>query len=399
MVQPQGFAHASQSHLVYKLNKALYGLEIAPEAWFSTFSTFLLSQNFVPSQCDSSLFVLKTPTSITILLIYDILLTGSDPLYIAYLIQQIHATFSMKELGFVNYFLGISVTKTFVGYVLSQQKYASKILAKAGMNDCKSYSSPMAIKVSTLSFDADLPLSQPSIYRSLVGALQYLTITRPNLASVVNHVCQFMQALLNSHFASVKRLLRYIKGILGRGLHFSSGSLILNAYSDSDWAKNVLDRRSTTGYCAYLGLNLISWSAKKQPTVSRSSSEAEYRALAHASIELSWLGMLLAERHCPVPVPTLWCDNLSAIAMSHNPVFHARTIHIEVDYHFVRERIAAKKLHICYIPTTDQITDIFTKPLSVARFQYLQSKLLVLPSPMSLRGNDKRTAPEQAAPT
>ena len=126
MVQLQGFVQATQPHLVCKLNKALYGLNQVHRGWFSTFSTFLLSQNCVPTQCDSSLFVQKTSNSITILLIYvdDILLIGSDPLYIASLIQQMHATFSMKELGFINYFLGISVTKTSAGFVLSQQKYA-----------------------------------------------------------------------------------------------------------------------------------------------------------------------------------------------------------------------------------------------------------------------------------
>ncbi|XP_028076157.1 uncharacterized protein LOC114278339 [Camellia sinensis] len=169
-----------------------------------------------------------------------------------------HITFSMKELGFVNYFLGISVTKTAAGYVLSQQKYASDLLAKASMSDWKTYSSLMATKSSS----SALP-------------------------------------------AAVKRLLRYLKGTLSYGLHFTPGPLLLNAYSDSDWVGNVLDRRSTTGYCVYLGPNLISWSAKKQPTVSRSSSEAEYRALAQTSAELSWIGMLLADLHISVPVPIL----------------------------------------------------------------------------------------------
>ncbi|XP_028084292.1 uncharacterized protein LOC114285439 [Camellia sinensis] len=299
----------------------------------------------------------------------------------------------MKELGLVNYFLGISVTKTASGYVLSQQKYASELLAKAGMSNCKSYSSPMATKSPSSSLTAanDTLFSQPALYRSLVGALQYLTLTRPDLAFVVNHLCQFMHSPMTSHFLSVKRLLRYLKGTISYGLHFTAGPLLLTAYSDSDWAGNVLDRRSTTGFCVYLGPNLISWSSKKQPTVARSSSEAEYRALAQTSAELSWIGMLLAELHISVPVPTLWCDNLSAIAMSHNPVFHARTKHIEVDYHFVRERIASKKLHICHIPTSDQVADVFTKPLSVTRFQYLQHQLNVLPSPLSLRGADKQS--------
>ncbi|XP_028118057.1 uncharacterized protein LOC114315643 [Camellia sinensis] len=290
----------------------------------------------------------------------------------------------MKELGLLNYFLGISVTSSPSGYILSQPKYASEILAKAGIHDCKPYSSLMATKVVLPEMDSSF--SHPSLYRSLVGALQYLTLTRPDLSFTVNYLCQFLQNPLNSHFSAVKRLLRYLKGTLSHGLHFTSGPLVLNAFSDSDWAGSALDRRSTTGYCVFLGPNLISWCAKKQPTVSRSSSEAEYRALAQVSAELSWLRMLFVELHVSVAVPTLWCDNLSAIALAHNPVFHARTKHIEVDYHFVREKVAAKKLAICHIASTDQIADILTKPLSVSRFQYLQGKLLVFPTSLSLRG-------------
>ncbi|XP_028089128.1 uncharacterized protein LOC114289580 [Camellia sinensis] len=282
MHQSPSFVQSNQPSFVCKLKKALYGLKQAPRAWFSTYSNLLLTQDFIPSQYDYSLFVKKTSTSITILLIYvdDILLTRSDSLYIQTLVQAMHSAFSMKELGFINYFLGISVAPTSTGYVLSQHKYASEILVKAGMSSCKLYSSPMATKHSSSSSTDDLPFSHPSLYRSLVGALQYMTITRPDLAFAVNHACQFMQSPSNTHFVIVKRLLRYLKGTLDYGLHFSNGPLILNAFSDFDWAGNPIDRRYTTGYYVHLGLNLIAWTAKKQPTVSKSSSKAEYRALA-----------------------------------------------------------------------------------------------------------------------
>ncbi|XP_028067253.1 uncharacterized protein LOC114270061 [Camellia sinensis] len=152
--------------------------------------------------------------------------------------------------------------------------------------------------------DTLVPFSQPSLYRSIVGALQYLTITRPDISFAVNHASQFMHAPTVAHFNTVKRLLRYIQGTLHHGLFFTPGSLNLHAFSDSDWAGDVLDRKSTTGYCVFLGSNLISWSAKKQSTVSRSSTEAEYRALAQASAELQWLRMLLQELflHSATPV-------------------------------------------------------------------------------------------------
>ena len=224
------------------------------------------------------------------------------------------------------------------------------------MTNCKASPSPLPLKTCTDSVD-DLPFSQPSLYRSLVGALQYLTITRPALAFAVNHACQFLQSPLTSHFALVKRILRYLKGTLHHGLHFAPGPLTLHAFSDSDWAGCSLDRRSTTGYCVFLGPNLISWSAKKQPTVSRSYTEAEYRALAQTAAELSWRGMLLSDLHITVPAPILWCDNLSAISLSSNPVFHARSKHIEVDYHYVRERVAAKKLFIHHVSSMEQLAE------------------------------------------
>ncbi|XP_028106196.1 uncharacterized protein LOC114305326 [Camellia sinensis] len=175
--------------------------------------------------CDSSLFVKKTAASITILLIYvnDVLLTGNDPSYLATL-----------------------------------QKYASELLAKAGMADCKPYSSPMAFKPTSSSHNNDLPFSNPSLYRSIVGGLQYLTITRPDLAFAVNFACQYMHQPLVRHFVMVKRLLRYLKGTLGYGLQFSLGPLTLHAFSDSNWAGDSLDKRSTIGFCIFLGPNLVS---------------------------------------------------------------------------------------------------------------------------------------------
>ncbi|XP_028095256.1 uncharacterized protein LOC114295243 [Camellia sinensis] len=337
MHQPIGFVDNTHPSMVCKINKALYGLKQAPRAWFSTFSSFLLIQGFKANHCDSSLFVKKTCHFITILLMYvdDILVTGNDSYYIFTLITQMHSTFFMKELGLLKYFLGISVTSSFSSYFLSQKKYATEMLVKASMTNCKSSPSPMTFKSSI--DQEDFPFSHPSLYRSLIGALQYLTITRPDLAFVVNHACQFLQTPFTSHFALVKRLLRYLKGTLHLGLQFSPDLLTLHAFSDSDWAGCSLDRRSTTGYCVFLGPNLISWSAKKQPTVSRSFIEAGYRALAQTATELSWIGMLLSDLSISVSAPTLWCDNMSAISLSNNPMFHARSKHIEVDYHMFRK--------------------------------------------------------------
>jgi hypothetical protein len=163
----------------------------------------------------------------------------------------------------------------------------------------------------------------------------------------------------------VKRKLCYLKGSIGLGLWIrKNSSTLVSAFSDADWAGCSDDRRSTRGFAVDLGSNLVSWSARKQPTVSRSSTEAEYKALANGAAEVMWIKKILDELGIAHP-PTgrLWCDNIGATYLSANPVFHARTKHIEIDFHFVREQVAKKLLDIRFIHSGDQIADGFTKPL------------------------------------
>jgi hypothetical protein len=214
-------------------------------------------------------------------------------------------------------------------------------------------------------------------YRSLVGALQYLTLTRPNIAFAVNKVCQFLHAPTTSHWSAVKRILRYVKGTINLGLKISpSKSMLVSAFSDADWAGCVDDRRSTGAFAVYLGGYLISWSARKQPTVSRSSTEAEYKSLANATAEMIWVQKLLTELGVQHPsMARLWCDNLGATYLSANPIFHARTKHIEIDFHFVRERVAQKLLDIWFINSGDQVADGFTKALPRVKLREFRDNL------------------------
>jgi histone deacetylase 1/2 len=201
-------------------------------------------------------------------------------------------------------------------------------------------------------------------YRSVVGSLQYLTLTRPDISFAVNKVCQFLSQPTEVHWEAVKRILRYVKGTLDTGLRIRrSLQQSVSIFTDADWAGDVDDRRSTSGFAVFVGPNLISWSSKKQPTVSRSSTEAEYKALANGAAEAMWVRSLLRELGVTQrQAPILWCDNLGATYLTANPVFHARTKHIEIDFHFVREQVADGALVVRFISSNDQLADIFTKP-------------------------------------
>uniref|UniRef100_A0A2N9EQQ9 Reverse transcriptase Ty1/copia-type domain-containing protein n=1 Tax=Fagus sylvatica TaxID=28930 RepID=A0A2N9EQQ9_FAGSY len=392
MEQPLGFQNSLHPSHVCRLRKALYGLKQAPRAWFDRFSSFLLTLGFVCSSADSSLFIFRSSHHVILLLVYvdDIILTSNHTPSLNALISLLGSKFSMKDLGSLHYFLGIQVQPFVDGIFLSQHKYACEILARASMTGCKPIGTPLAQKLK-LQHEGG-PLVDATNYRSIVGALQYLTLTRPDLTHAVNLVCQFMHQPGTSHFQAVKRILRYLQGTLDYGIRLlSHSSLNLYGFSYANWAGCPDTRRSTTGYCIYLGANCISWASKKQATVSRSSAEAEYRAMASATAELTWLTYLMRDLGIsPSTTPTLFCDNTSALHMTVNPVFHARTKHIELDFHFVREKVAAGAITTRYIPSQAQIADIFTKAVSKDTFHKFRLKLGVLPPPpSSLRGTDK----------
>uniref|UniRef100_A0A2N9ETY9 Reverse transcriptase Ty1/copia-type domain-containing protein n=1 Tax=Fagus sylvatica TaxID=28930 RepID=A0A2N9ETY9_FAGSY len=201
--------------------------------------------------------------------------------------------------------------------------------------------------------------------------------SRPDLSFAVNQVCQFMHSPTDTHLIAAKRILRYIKGSLSSGLLFQPDSLNLQAYADADWAGDPIDRRSTSGYVVFLGSTPITWVSKKQCTVSRSSTEAEYRSLASATAEVFWIRIVLKDLGLFLPnPPILWCDNLSALALTSNPIFHARTKHIEVNYHFIREKVVRRDVIVKFISTTDQLADILTKCLPSPSFHRLRANLL-----------------------
>ena len=357
MQQPLGYEDATKPGYVCKLDKALYGLKQAPRAWYSRLSMKLINLGFQASKADTSLFFFSKGGITIYVLVYvdDIIVASSSENATKRLLQDLNKDFALKDLGAVHYFLGMEVHKAGGGIILTQDKYANDLLKRVGMSDCKPVSTPLSTSEKLSLHEGSLLGPEDATqYRSTVGALQYLTLTRPDIAFSINKVCPFLHAPTTVHWAAVKRILRYIKQCTKLGLKICrSPSTLVSAYSDADWAGSLDDRRSTRGFAVF-GDNLVLWSARKQATVSRSSTKSEYKALDNATTEIMWIQTLLREIGVKSPqVAKLWCDNLGATYLTANPVFHARTKHIEVDYHFVRERVAQNQLDVRIISSED----------------------------------------------
>jgi hypothetical protein len=373
MRQPPGYAHQSKPDYICKLKRALYGLKQAPRAWHSRLTGKLQALGFKPSIADASLFVFQQSGISIYMLIYvdDIIIVSSTNSTTDKLIQNLSEEFAVKDLCSLQYFLGIEVNQSERGIVLSQKRYALDLLKRTNMEKCKAISTPMSATDKLLKNQGvALNEKEQFKYRSIVGGLQYLTLTRPDISFSVNRVSQYIQNPTDAHWSAVKRILRFIKGTAGYGLNIQkTGSVMLSGFTDADWAGCPDDRRSTSGYAVFLGDNLVSWSSRKQATVSRSSTEAEYKTIANITAEIIWIQALLKELgvylHRP---PRLWCDNIGATYLTANPIFNGRTKHVEVDFHFVREQVAHKALEVRIISSKDQLADVLTKPLSRAPF-------------------------------
>jgi hypothetical protein len=259
--------------------------------WSETSTSHLVSSVYSISsqswihqlESDSSLFIYHSANAIAYLLLYvdDIVLTASSDSLLQRIIASLSSEFAMSDLGALHHFLGVNVHRTSHGLFLSQQQYAMDLLERADMINCNPISTPIDTKCKLSAQDGP-SMKDPSKYRSIVGALQYLTLTRPDLSYDVQQVCLFMHDPRETHLQLMKRILRYVQGTSHLGLQLYVGSSSeLVAYSDADWAGCPDTRKSTSGFCVFLGKNLVSWSSKHQQTVSRSSAEAEYRAVAN----------------------------------------------------------------------------------------------------------------------
>jgi hypothetical protein len=293
--QPPGFEDSSHPHHVCHLHKAFYGLKQAPRVWYMKFNAYIQQMGFHRCPYNKSLFFHRQGSDIIMLLNYvdDILITGSSPSKIRSFISHLSVAFHMKDLGDAHFFLGLQITRDEATITVTQTRYLLSLLQKFGLAGAKPVSTPMASGTS-LTTDEGTLLSDSTYYRHLIGLLQYLTLTCPDISYAVHNVCQFMQHPRDSHLIVVKRVFRYLKGTLNIGFNFvKTPHIALRGFCDADWADSKDDRCSTTGFAIYMGDNLLSWGAKKQATVSRSTAKAEYRALASTTAELMWFIHLL----------------------------------------------------------------------------------------------------------
>eukprot|EP00253_Pinus_taeda_P010317 PITA_10317 len=299
--------------------------------------------------------------------------------------------FEMKDLGSLHYCLGLEVFRDTGQTFLTEGKYARNLLEKFGMDRCRSAATPLQQNLK-LSSDDGTKEVDATMYRQLVGSLIYLTTTRPDLTYSVSVLSQFMSKPLESHWTEARSVLRYLCGIVHFGILYTDVSdITLAGFSDSDWAGNLDDRRSITGYAFNIGSGVIAWSSKKQSTVALSSCEVEYQALCATTCEAIWLRRLLKDVRKEQKQPTsIKSDNQSTIKLAYNPVFHKNTKHIDTQFHFVRKKIQSNEIVVVYCKTCDNVADIFTKPLARVKFELFRKMLGVQENPFSIKGGELR---------
>ena len=379
MTIPEGVQHTRDGRAVCKLEKSLYGLKQSPRAWFEKFSSTVISNGYHQCQTDDTMFVKHSAGNMSaILIVYvdDIIITGNDEEEIGKLKIKLGREFEIKDLGEMKYFLGMEVARSGAGISISQRKYVLDLLDETGMAGCKPADTPMQ---QNLQFSKETSKRQTDKgrYQQLVGKLIYLSHTRPDITFAVSVVSQFMNEPTEEHMEAVTRILRYLKKTPGLGLLFrKTDNRSVEMFTDASWASEITSRRSTTGYCAYVWGNLVTWRSKKQSVVARSSAEAEYRALALGIQEAMWIQRVLKELNLPGHgKASLFSDSQSALSIVKNPVHHDRTKHVEIDRHFITEKVETGIVEVRYAPSKQQTADVLTKALSHEHLKYFKSKL------------------------
>ncbi|GJS58420.1 ribonuclease H-like domain-containing protein [Tanacetum coccineum] len=371
--QPPGFVDPAHPNKVYKVIKALYGLHQAPRAWYERLSMFLLQHGYRRGAIDKTLFIKKDKKDIMLVQVYvdDIIFGSTKPSMVKDFEELMKKEFKMSSMGELTFFLGLQVKQSPAGIFISQDKYVKDILNKFDFRSIKPATTPIEAH-KALGKDEEGEDVDVHLYRSMIGCLMYLTASRPDIMFAVCLCTRFQVTPKVSHMNAVKRIFRYLKHQPKLGLWYPKDSPFhLKAFSDSDYAGDNLDRRSTSGGCQYLGSRLVSWQCKKQTIVATSSTEAEHVAAASCCGQVLWMQNQLLDYGFNFMNTEIHIDNESTICIMKNPVFHSKTKHIQIRHHFIRDCYDQRLINVVKVHTDDNVADLLTKGFDLARFNSL----------------------------
>ena len=367
MRQPEGFVKKGKEHLVCKLKKSLYGLKQSPRCWNTTLDQHFRDMNLKQSNADPCTYISDGKETVIVAVhVDDFIIATENEETMKAIKKLISEKFEVKDLGELKSFLGVHVKMIHEGIWIGQPTYVSSILDKFGMTNSKPVSTPVDSS-QKLSFESNQPPVDEILYQSAVGSLLYLSNwTRPDITYAVNTVAKFSSRPTEEHWTGVKRIMRYLRGTSDYGIMYTKDhESVLTGHCDADWAGDVSDRKSTSGYVFSLAGAPVSWRSKKQTCVALSTAEAEYMSLASSTQEAIWLHELMNQLDEPsTEAMVIYSDSQSAIAMAKNPQFHGRSKHIDIKYHFIRGKIADGTVKLLYCPTENMQADILTKGLS-----------------------------------
>ena len=379
--QPAGFITKGKENHVYKLRKALYGLRQAPRTWYSKIEAYFAREKFVRCSSEHTLFTKRVYGKFLIVSLYvdDLIFAGNCKDICEEFKSSMQLEFDMTDLGKMRHFLGIEVIQNEVGIFICQKQYAREILLRFNMLESNSVRNPMVPGTILSKDDVGAPVDVTK-FKQAVGSLMYLTATRPDLMYGVSLISRYMANPKESHWAAAKRIFRYLKGTIDHGLFYQKGKKIdFTAYSDSNYAGDLDDRRSTSGSVFMMGTTAVSWASKKQPVVSLSTTEAEYIAAASCACQCIWLRRILKHLGLEEKEATkILCDNNSTIQLSKNPVLHGRSKHIAVRFHFLRDLVNEQVVQLKYCNTNEQVADVMTKAVKLDQFEKFRRMLGVV---------------------
>lgn len=370
MKQPEGFVVKGFENKVCKLKKAIYGLKQSSRSWYERVDVFLSKLGYERSKLEPCLYSKNENNSLTLVTLYvdDFLILSDSNNETKHLKEHLNSEFKIKDLGNVKYFLGVRIKCNYeTGIItLDQENYIEQILKRFGMSDCKGANTPIDTNINFFNTEGSTVCDVNLPYQKLLGCLMYLAVlTRPDIAYAISFLSQFNNCYTEEHWKCAKRVLRYLQNTKAHSLIFSrdSDNSHVEGYVDADWASDKNDRKSYTGYVFKLSGSAVSWKSVKQKSVALSSTEAEYMALSEATKEAIYLRSLLSELIGKLECIVIFNDNQSAQKLSTNPVFHERSKHIDVRYHFIREAISENLIDIKYMQTDEMIADVLTKGL------------------------------------